>query len=73
MLNLKRNVCGQQIHEVRDPRQVTIPALERLAAILDGNDDMRSFFVEAGGCARLSQLAASDNEPVKGGFPSASL
>ena len=59
---------GVQIQEMRDPRAVTIPALERLAAILDGNDDMRTFFVEAGGCARLSQLAASDQDSIKGGL-----
>lgn len=57
-----------QIKEVRDSRQVTIPALERLAAIVDGNDDMRTFFVESGGCARLSQLAASEHDSIKGGI-----
>ena len=56
-----------QLREVRDPARVVVPALERLAAIVDGNDEMRGFFVEAGGVPRLSQLAASDLEPCKGG------
>ena len=51
---------------MRDPGRVTVPALERLAAVVDGNDDMRVFFVEAGGVPRLSQLAASDLEALKG-------
>ncbi len=55
-----------QLREVRDLARTTVPALERLAAIVDGNDDMRTFFIEAGGCPRLSQLAASDSEPLKG-------
>ena len=41
----------------------------RLAHILDGNDDMRSVFVEAGACERLSQLTASENDPVRGAVP----
>ena len=55
---------GAQLRET--PGRVVVPALERLAAIVDGNDEMRGFFVEAGGVPRLSQLAASDLEPCKG-------
>ena len=62
-----------QLRELRDLARVTIPALERLAAIVDGNDDMRVFFIEAGGCPRLSQLAASDLEPLKGAHLDLSL
>ncbi len=56
--------CLGQLRET--PGRVVVPALERLAAVVDGNDEMRGFFVEAGGVPRLSQLAASDLEPCKG-------
>ncbi len=54
------------MREVRDPKAVTIPVLQRLAALTEDNDEMRSYFVAAGGAPRLSQLAASDHPPLKG-------
>lgn len=57
-----------QMREVRDPKQVTIPVLARLAVLVEDNDEMRSYFVAAGGSPRLSQLAAADHPPLKGGL-----
>ncbi len=55
------------MREVRDPKAVTIPVLARLAVLTDDNDEMRSYFIAAGGAPRLSQLAAADHPPLKGG------
>lgn len=55
------------MREVRDPKQVAIPLLARLAVLVEDNDEMRSYFVAAGGAPRLSQLAAADHPPLKGG------
>lgn len=56
-----------QMREVRDPKAVTIPVLARLAVLTEDNDEMRSYFIAAGGAPRLSQLAAADHPPLKGG------
>lgn len=46
---------------------MTIPVLARLAVLTEDNDEMRSYFIAAGGAPRLSQLAAADHPPLKGG------
>ena len=58
------------MREVRDSKQAataTIPVLLRLAALVEDNDEMRSYFIAAGGAPRLAQLTAADNPPLKGG------
>ena len=59
------------MREVRDSKQAAtaaIPVLLRLAALVEDNDEMRSYFIAAGGAPRLAQLTAADNPPLKGGF-----
>lgn len=61
----------RQMREVRDSKQAAtaaIPVLLRLAALVEDNDEMRSYFIAAGGAPRLAQLTAADNPPLKGGF-----